>query len=158
MSNESNKPPTAAAPTPSPANILRKYPSGRNKPGAKDPNFWPILTQAERVIAKFGGARRLAEAFKTAGFYKGPASIYKWTYPREKGGTAGVIPTKAWPILHKVARLNGVLITAQDMDVRPMRVPGLYNSDARAREQELLAEEKAKALVKEHGLAEDIFK
>lgn len=75
-------------------------------------------TQAERVLAKFGGARRLSALLDHLGRSKDPASIYKWTYPKERGGTGGVIPTSAWKDLILAARMEGILLTSDDMDCR----------------------------------------
>lgn len=95
---------------------------------ADDPDrytFHTELTQAERIIHKFGGARELARLFAACGCPRDPATIYKWTYnsgPNRKDGTNGLIPTQAWPDLFRVARYSGVMITAEDMDPRPTLV------------------------------------
>lgn len=60
-------------------------------------------TQADRVIATFGGARKLAALLDRT-----PSAIYKWTYPRERGGTAGYIPSSVWPSLYDLARRMGI--------------------------------------------------
>lgn len=85
-------------------------------PPAKKPKIKE--DQATRILAKFGGARRLASALKALGIPRDPATIYKWTYPREKGGTGGLIPTAAWPDVLKAARMEGILISPEDMDPR----------------------------------------
>lgn len=90
-------------------------PKAREKRDYKKPE---VLNQAERVVQKFGGARQLARILKRVGRPKHPASIFRWTYPREKGGTGGIIPTAAWPDLIHAARIEGVVLTAEDMDVR----------------------------------------
>ena len=73
-------------------------------------------SQAERVIAKFGGARKLYRLLKEIDpeCCWNPSSIYRWTYPREKGGTGGVIPSRAMKIIVKAARLHGVLVDGDD--------------------------------------------
>ena len=77
-------------------------------------------SSAWRVIEKFGGVRRLCEALNDVGEYSwNPSSVYRWTYPREKGGTGGVIPTKALEILSRAARLHGIFLEADDF--LPMR-------------------------------------
>jgi hypothetical protein len=78
-----------------------------------------IITQAERIFKKFGGASRLALLIKTAGFDINTASVYKWNYPRERGGSDGRIPTANWPMIMKAARLDGIIITSEDIDPRP---------------------------------------
>lgn len=78
-------------------------------------NYTEETTQAERVINKFGGAKRLLAALKAVGFPKNPATVYRWLYPREKGGTGGIIPTKAWPDILTAARIEGIFLTAEDV-------------------------------------------
>ena len=80
------------------------------------------LTQAERIIKKFGGPGRLASILEQIGRSKHRSSIYKWVYPREKGGTGGLVPTAAWPDVFAAARFEGVLITAEDIDPRPQLI------------------------------------
>jgi len=82
-------------------------------------------TQAERILAKFGGARRLFALLKAVGAtrYSDPTAIYKWTYPKAKGGTGGRIPTAAWPEILLAARAEGILISSEDMDPRPKAIP-----------------------------------
>lgn len=77
-----------------------------------------VPTQAERIIQKFGGARRLSLILNTLGLKRNTASIYKWTYPRAKGGTGGFIPTSAWPDLLRAARFEGIVISSREMDPR----------------------------------------
>lgn len=77
----------------------------------------PKRSQAVRVIAKFGGARALARALAAIGesAYRNPSSVYRWTYPRSKYGTDGVIPTAALSAVVKAARYAGVLLTVEDL-------------------------------------------
>jgi hypothetical protein len=77
------------------------------------------LTQAQRVIAKFGGPRALARALKENGTPRDPATIYRWTYPSHTNGRGGIIPKNAWGDILAVARIQGVLLTAEDLDPRP---------------------------------------
>lgn len=65
--------------------------------------------QAQRIIDKFGGVRRLAEAIG----YKYPA-VYKWTYDAEKGGTDGYIPNGAIQAIKSAADILGIDLTAED--------------------------------------------
>lgn len=71
-------------------------------------------TQAERVIAKFGSAYRLAKLLN-----RNPSSVYRWTHPKARGGTGGIIPAAAMRELLKIARVEGVLLTPADLDPRP---------------------------------------
>lgn len=79
----------------------------------KEPAGAPC-TQAERVIAKFGSAYRLARLLN-----KDPAAVYRWTYPKNRGGTGGLVPASAMQHILRVARLEGVLLTPEDLDPRP---------------------------------------
>ncbi|SOD41341.1 hypothetical protein [Nitrosovibrio sp. Nv4] len=75
-------------------------------------------TQADRIIAKFGGARGLARALQALGDthqLRSPAVIYRWTYPKTRGGTGGKIPSSALDAVIRAARLEGILITADDL-------------------------------------------
>lgn len=74
----------------------------------------PKRSQAERVLRKFKGARRLAVLIR-----RHPASVYKWTYPRERGGTGGLVPTEAWPAIAAAALVKGVKLTRNDTDPNP---------------------------------------
>lgn len=76
------------------------------------------LTQAERIFRKFGGARGLMRALKGIGHEWNPSSIYRWNYPREKGGSGGLIPTAAWPALLQAARVEGVHLASEEFDPR----------------------------------------
>lgn len=90
-----------------------KFQAAPNKPQEK----LKKRSQAVRVIEKFGGARRLAVILKTVDPENSlnPSSIYRWTYPREKGGTGGVIPTAALPLLIRAARMEGLFLTPEDL-------------------------------------------
>lgn len=81
----------------------------------------PLPSQAQRVIAKFGGARGLMRALQRLEprKHRDATSIYRWTYPKSKGGTDGLIPTAAMADVTEAARLDGVLLSAEDWDPRP---------------------------------------
>lgn len=66
-------------------------------------------SQAERLIRKFGGARKLASAIG-----RDWSTVYKWAYPRERQGTGGVIPTGAWPEICEAARELGIDLVVED--------------------------------------------
>lgn len=74
-------------------------------------------SQAEKVLAKFGGARSLARALQRLDpkKHRDPASIYKWTYPRNKGGTGGLIPGYALGAVLEAARVEGILLSPDDL-------------------------------------------
>ena len=75
----------------------------------------PAITQAGRIFEKFGGARGLMRALAAIGKPKNPATCFKWTYSRAKGGTGGVIPSSALPDVLMAARHEGILITPDDL-------------------------------------------
>ena len=77
-----------------------------------------LATQAFRLLEKFGGARGLVRALARVGEYKNPSSVYRWLYPKEAGGTGGLVPSKMWPAIMRASRIEGVLLTPEDMDPR----------------------------------------
>lgn len=75
-------------------------------------------SQAERIIRKFGGPRRLARVLSAAGRHRDPATVYRWTYPKDRGGTGGVIPARSLKEIIHAARVEGVFLTPEDLDPR----------------------------------------
>lgn len=86
--------------------------SSRNSRSAKQKR-----SQAERIIEKFGGARRLARILKETDPKNSltPSSIYRWLYPKEKGGTGGKVPTQSLETVMRAARFEGILLTTEDL-------------------------------------------
>lgn len=86
------------------------------------PSMNTAPSQAQRIIAKFGNARDLARALTLAADkgligradVRTPATIYKWTWPIERGGTGGHIPRSAFQALKKAGRLVGVLVGMEE--------------------------------------------
>jgi hypothetical protein len=74
----------------------------------------PLQTQAHRLFEKFGGAMRLVAALKACGCPRARWTVFKWAYPLSKGGTGGLIPSRAWPDILYAARCEGVVL---DKDV-----------------------------------------
>ena len=68
------------------------------------------LSQAQRVIARFNGAPNLARAL---GCHE--STVFKWTYPRAKQGSDGIIPSCAMKRVMRVARAEGILLTPEDL-------------------------------------------
>ena len=80
-----------------------------------------MYNQAEKIIAKFGKASRLAQLI---GVHR--VNVYRWTYPRAKGGTDGLIPTASLGKVIAAARADGILLTMDDLAperVRPVAKP-----------------------------------
>lgn len=76
-------------------------------------------SQAERVIAKFGNPYKLVAAMQLVdGVARNPASVYRWTYGKDKGGTGGRIPAGSMDLVLAAARMDGVLLTSEDLDPR----------------------------------------
>lgn len=80
------------------------------------PESRPPTTQAERVIKKFGNARKLATILQLD-----PSTVYKWDMPASKGGTDGRIPSDKLERIMAVARVHGVMLT--DDDINPRKLP-----------------------------------
>jgi hypothetical protein len=65
------------------------------------------MTIAENIIRKCGGHARVA-----AWLGLSLTQVYRWTYPREKGGTGGLVPAQRQAPLLAKAREAGI-------DLRP---------------------------------------
>lgn len=83
-------------------------------------NITLTLTQADRVFAKFGGAAKLHKALHAVGKPRTLTSLYYWNYGPEKGGSAGVIPAHAMNDVLLAARFDGVVLTPEELDPRPV--------------------------------------
>lgn len=79
-------------------------------------------SQAKRVFAKFGGVPSLHRALEALGaeHARNIVTIYRWDYPRAAGGCDGVIPSLSMKSVLKAARYEGVLLTPDDLDPRPL--------------------------------------
>lgn len=75
-------------------------------------------SQAFRIIQKFGGVKPLARLLERIGRPRDPCSMYKWLYPAPKG-RGGLIPLNALNDIMYAARVEGVVITSEDLDYRP---------------------------------------
>ena len=75
-------------------------------------------TQAERIVAKFGGPYRMSKALAQLpdpAMHRHPSVIYRWLWGKTKSGRGGRIPLSAWEGIQAAARLHGLLLTAEDM-------------------------------------------
>lgn len=75
-------------------------------------------TQADRVIARFGGPKALKEAIESVypDVRLNISTIYRWTYKKgHNSGTGGVIPPDALRLIINIARICGVLLTERDL-------------------------------------------
>jgi hypothetical protein len=64
---------------------------------------------SQRVINKCGGIRNTAYLIGVS-----VQSVYKWTIPRNRGGTNGLIPQKRQIELMVAARQHGIILTPED--------------------------------------------
>lgn len=69
-----------------------------------------ISSVASRVIEKFGGRDAFADVLGIT-----VVSVYRMTYPRERGGTGGTIPQKHHAKLFKAAQERGIDLKADDL-------------------------------------------
>jgi hypothetical protein len=67
------------------------------------------MTQASRIIDKFGGKAAFQEQFKIS-----DSRLYRWLIPEAKGGTGGRIPAKHQQQLLDLAREQGVDLKPDD--------------------------------------------
>lgn len=72
------------------------------------------LDPAKSVIEKFGGPQRVADITG-----RHVSRVHRWAYPRERGGTGGVIPHDEAEKLLEFARQNGIAVGAEDFFARP---------------------------------------
>lgn len=64
---------------------------------------------AQAVIEKFGGPSKVAELCKCD-----ISRVHRWTYPKDRGGSGGIIPTKQQNVLLSLAHANGVELTRDE--------------------------------------------
>lgn len=74
-----------------------------------------MRTAADHVIEKCGGFKQVSEWLDLD-----LSAVYRFTYPRERGGTDGVIPARHQAMLLQKARENGVDLRPDDFFVSPV--------------------------------------
>jgi hypothetical protein len=93
-----------------------------------------ILPQAQSIISKFGGpgalARTLKECSDDPKDHYNRTTIYRWMYPRDKGGTGGEVPTAALKSILKCARLAGVMLSSEDIYPHLVSFPPIEDTSA----------------------------
>jgi len=67
------------------------------------------MSIAESVIRKCGGPVRVAGWLGLS-----VTQVYRWTYPRERGGTGGVVPARRQGELLAKAQAAGIDLTPAD--------------------------------------------
>lgn len=73
-----------------------------------------MRTAADHVIEKCGGFKQVSDWLGID-----LSAVYRFTYPRERGGTDGVIPARHQTALLQKARENGVDLCPNDFFVAP---------------------------------------
>ena len=68
-----------------------------------------MLNPAAHIIAKCGGPEAVAAM---VGIH--PSNVHRWTYPKDKGGTDGRVPTRHHRKLIEAARAKGITLTPDD--------------------------------------------
>lgn len=71
---------------------------------------------ASHVIAKCGGPESVAAMLRVT-----TISVRKWTYPRERGGTGGLIPAKRQVELIRAAAAAGITLAPADFFDKAVR-------------------------------------
>jgi len=76
-----------------------------------------LRSQAERIIDKFGSVARLLLLLREIepSRFRHPSTLYRWRYPRSKGGTGGLVPTSDLALVIKAAKLDGIFLTEDDL-------------------------------------------
>lgn len=67
------------------------------------------MNTAQRIIEKLGGALAVAEIVGID-----VSNVHRWTYPRNRGGGDGTIPSRHLKTLLAAARERNVLLTPAD--------------------------------------------
>lgn len=70
----------------------------------------PTFTQAQKIVARFGGEAATARAIGISRI-----SVYRWSY-RRPYGCDGLIPASMVDRIQVAARLEGILLTAEDWE------------------------------------------
>lgn len=71
--------------------------------------IFATMNIAQRVIDKCGGPAKVAEM---VGVHQ--SRVYRWTYPKDRGGTGGTIPSKHQEKLLNRARRRGINLSPAD--------------------------------------------
>lgn len=74
------------------------------------------LDPAHGIIMKCGGYARVAGITG-----KSLTRVYRWTYPKNRGGTGGVIPTNSARRLLEWAQREGIALAAADFLAAPRK-------------------------------------
>lgn len=67
------------------------------------------MNPAQKIIEKCGGHAKVAEMIGVH-----VSRVHRWTYPKDRGGTDGLIPTQQQQALLEAARSRGIALTPSD--------------------------------------------
>ena len=73
------------------------------------------LIPAAALIERLGGITVVMDAIGTGA----SSTVHRWTYPKARGGTAGLIPQRHIPALMEFARDRGIEVSAEDFIPTP---------------------------------------
>lgn len=68
------------------------------------------MTAAEYAISLFGSPYKLADAFADCGYSINPSAVYRWTYPRDRRGSDGRIPSDWHEAIIESAKAKGIQV------------------------------------------------
>lgn len=74
------------------------------------------MEPASTIIRLCGGAAKVAEMVG-----RDPSRIHRWTYPKDKGGTDGLIPSDAAQVLLAEAKKREIPLTADHFFAPPQQ-------------------------------------
>lgn len=67
------------------------------------------INATQQIIMRLGGARVVANALRIAA-----TTVYRWTYPVERGGTGGTVPIKRMNQIIAYANKRGIKLSVKD--------------------------------------------
>lgn len=73
-----------------------------------------MSTPADTVISKCGGHQVIADWLSIH-----VTNVYRWTYPKENGGTGGLVPTRHQSVLLQKARAENKPLEPSDFFTAP---------------------------------------
>jgi len=72
------------------------------------------MNVAQNIIKKCGGVSAVADMLSVS-----TVTVHRWTYPKERGGTGGLVPTKQQGALLEAARAHGIDLRPDDFFPTP---------------------------------------
>lgn len=81
---------------------------GRRADGSVTKHGRPTYNQAAKIVARFGGEIRLAEALGVS-----RVTVYRWSYSHPYGSD-GLVPSRTVAAVQRAARIEGIVLTVGD--------------------------------------------